>query len=81
MPYVYVVGFVLPGSSGGFEWRSDRDAAEQERVRWLDGKHEVSEVREVEVPASLASPEAITDWLDGNPNFWEPMVGPSGAVG
>lgn len=71
---IYLVGAVLPGSSGGFEWRETRPEAEQARTGSFDPAAElVTPVRAVQVPADLDS-EAVTDWLDARPELWEPAV-------
>jgi hypothetical protein len=69
---VYVVGFLCPGNSGGFEWRETASEAELEQEWWSSHADElVSAVRLIEVPASLSDCE-VTDWLDARPELWEP---------
>jgi hypothetical protein len=72
---VYVVGFVTPGSSGGFDWRIGRQEVETIREHWLGVEgEEVSEVRAVEVPfaAPLNSIEDVTNWIEARHELWEP---------
>lgn len=67
---VYVVGYVNPGSAGGFEWRSARVDAESVRTGWVEQGGLVSEIRAVEVPAEIG--HDVTAWLDARPELWEP---------
>jgi hypothetical protein len=82
MAKIHVVGFApkkkMEGGPGGFEWRENLQEVKKLARKLRDGKTDIKVVT-VNVPLDIfdAGKETVTDWLDHNPDLWDPPYGSS----